>query len=88
MGKKFESIQARAIKIIHHHPEFDQERRYMTILNQKKFKADLLIFKCLQGTTILKRQYLYYIYFIVPAVINQKSLVGLGFKAGLGQVKI
>ena len=24
----------------------------MTILNQKKFKADLLIFKCLQGTNI------------------------------------
>ena len=24
----------------------------MTILNQKKFKADFLIFKCLQGTNI------------------------------------
>ena len=52
MNKKFENLQARAIKIIHHHPEFDQEHGYMTILNQKKFKADLLIFKCLQGTTI------------------------------------
>ena len=52
MGKKFENLQARAIKIIHHHSEFDQERGYMMILNQKKFKADLLIFKCLQGTAI------------------------------------
>ena len=52
MGKKFENLQVRAIKIIHHHPELDQERGYMTILNQKNFKADLLIFKCLQGTTI------------------------------------
>ena len=52
MGKKFENLQARAIKIIHHHPEFDQEHGYMTISNQKKFKEDLLIFKCLQGATI------------------------------------
>ena len=52
MGKKFENLQARAIRIIHHHAEFDQERGYMMILNQKKFKADLLIFKCLQGTAI------------------------------------
>ena len=52
MGKKFENLQARAIKIIHHHPEFDQEHGHMTILNQKKFKADLLISKCSQGTTI------------------------------------
>ena len=52
MGKKFENLQVRAIKIIHHHSEYDQERGYMTILNQKKFKADLLIFKCLQGTNI------------------------------------
>ena len=41
LGKKFENLQARAIKIIHPCPEYDQERRYMTILNQKKFKADL-----------------------------------------------
>ena len=52
MGKKFENLLAKAIKIIHHHSEYDQERGYMTILNQKKFKADLLIFKCLQGTNI------------------------------------
>ena len=52
MGKKFENIQARAVKITHPHPEYDQEHKYMTILNQKKFKADLLIFKCLQGTNI------------------------------------
>ena len=52
MGKKFENLQTRAIKIIHHDPEFDQERGYMTIFNQKKIKADLLIFKCLQGSTI------------------------------------
>ena len=52
MGKKFENLQARAIKIIHHHSEFDQEHGYMTIFNQKKFKAGILIFKCLQGTTI------------------------------------
>ena len=52
MGRKFENLQARAIKIIHHHSEFDQERGYMTIFNKKKFKAGILIFKCLQGTTI------------------------------------
>ena len=34
MGKKFENIQARAVKIIHPHPEYDQERKYMTILSQ------------------------------------------------------
>ena len=39
MGKKFENLQARAIKIIHHHPEFDQERGYMTMLNRKSLKA-------------------------------------------------
>ena len=52
VGKKFKNLQGRAIKIIHHHPEFDQEHGYMMILNQKKFKADLLIFKCLQRTAI------------------------------------
>ena len=51
VGKKFKNLQGRA-KIIHHHPEFDQEHGYMMILNQKKFKADLLIFKCLQRTAI------------------------------------
>ena len=52
MGTKFEKIQARAVKSIYLHPEYDQEHNYMTILNQKKFKADLLIFKCLQGTNV------------------------------------
>eukprot|EP00112_Aurelia_sp_Birch-Aquarium-sp1_P005543 Seg1632.4 transcript_id=Seg1632.4/GoldUCD/mRNA.D3Y31 product="hypothetical protein" protein_id=Seg1632.4/GoldUCD/D3Y31 len=52
MGKKFENLQARAIKIIHRRPEYDKECGFMTIFIQKKFKADLLIFKCLQGTTI------------------------------------
>ena len=46
MVKKLENLQARAIKIIHHHLEYDQERGYMTIFNQKKFKVDLLIFNC------------------------------------------
>ena len=52
MGKKFENLQARAIKIIHTCPEYDQECGYMMILNQKKFKAGLITFKCLQGTNI------------------------------------
>ena len=52
MGKKFKNPQESAIKIIHHRSEYDQERRYMTIINLKKFKADLLIFKYLQGTNI------------------------------------
>ena len=30
----------------------DLIKKNMTLLNQKKFKADLLIFKCLQGTNI------------------------------------
>ena len=52
MGKKLKNLHARPIKIVHHRPEYDQECRFMTMFNQKKFKADLLIFKCLQGTTI------------------------------------
>ena len=52
MGKKFKNLQARVIKIIHHHSEYDKERRFVTILNKKKLKADLVILKCLQGTTI------------------------------------
>ena len=52
MGKKFEKLQARAIEIIHHYPEYDQEHEYMMILNPEKFKADPLIFKCFQGTNI------------------------------------
>ena len=38
--------------IIHHRPECDEGCRFKTILNWKKFKTDLLIFKCLQGTTV------------------------------------
>ena len=52
LGRKFEKIQARAVKIICPYPEYDQGHKYMTILDQKKFKADLLIFKCLQGTNV------------------------------------
>ena len=38
--------------LLHPCPEYDQEWEYMMILNQKKVKADLIIFKCLQGTNI------------------------------------
>ena len=52
MDKKFENLQTRAIKIINRRPECDQECRFMSVSNQKKYKADLLMFKCLQGTTV------------------------------------
>ena len=49
---KIENLQTRAIKIIHGRPECDQKCRLMTISNQKKYKIDLLMFKCLQGTSV------------------------------------
>ena len=36
--------------VINRHSECEQERRCMMVLAQKRFKADVLVFKCLQGT--------------------------------------
>ena len=52
MANKFERLQRRAIKIIYNQPKICKECGLMTIQNQKKFKASMIIFKCLQGTSI------------------------------------
>ena len=54
MGNKFKYLQVRAIKIIDGCPLCHQEPGFMTLLNQKNFKAALLIFKCLHGTAFTK----------------------------------
>ena len=50
MANKFERLQRRAIKIIYNQPKSCKECGLMTIQNQKKFKASMIIFKCLQRT--------------------------------------
>ena len=52
MVNKFEQLQRSAIKIIHNQPKKCKECGFMTIQNQKKFKAATQIFKCLQGTAV------------------------------------
>ena len=52
MAHKFERIQKDAIKIIHSQSKSCRECGLMTILNQKRYKAALLMFKCLQGTAL------------------------------------
>ena len=52
MVNKFEWLQRNAIKIIHNQPKSCKECGFMTILNQKRFQASILIFKYLQGTAI------------------------------------
>ena len=52
MTQKFEKLREKAQKIIYYSANQNRENRFCSILNQKKFKAACLIFKCLQGTSI------------------------------------
>ena len=48
--QRFEKLQEKAQKIIYCQPNHNREKRFCSILNQKKLKAACMIFKCLQGT--------------------------------------
>ena len=55
MADKLENLQERATKIIEHRPYCAKTRRVFMIQNQKKFKVELSMFKCLQSTAILPK---------------------------------
>ena len=52
MANKLVRLLRNAIKIIHNQPKSCKECGLMTILNQKRYKASILIFKCLRGAAI------------------------------------
>ena len=60
MANRFERLQRRAIKIIYNQPKrCKKECGLMTIQNQKKLKASMIIFKCLQGNFYSKFYIIY-----------------------------
>ena len=52
MANKIERLKKNAMKIIHNQSTSCRDCALITILNQKKCKAAIMTFKCLQGTAI------------------------------------
>ena len=52
MANKYERLQSSAVKIIYKQPKSCRECGFLTIQNQKRYKAAILMFQCIQGAAI------------------------------------
>ena len=52
MANKYERLQSSAIKIIYKQPKICRECGLLTMQNQKRCKAAILMFQCIQGAAI------------------------------------